>query len=79
VALYTPEQRQILQVRPGITSAASLAYRNEEQMLSGPNWQDTYIHEVMPAKLAIDLDYLARRNLLTDLTLILRTIGAMPA
>jgi lipopolysaccharide/colanic/teichoic acid biosynthesis glycosyltransferase len=33
----------------------------------------------MPAKLAIDLDYLARRNLLTDLTLILRTIGAMPA
>jgi len=79
VAMYTPEQRQILQVRPGITSAASLAYRNEEQMLSGPNWQDTYIHEVMPAKLAIDLDYLARRNLLTDLTLILRTIGAMPA
>jgi lipopolysaccharide/colanic/teichoic acid biosynthesis glycosyltransferase len=79
VALYTPEQRQILQVRPGITSAASLAYRHEEQMLSGPNWQDTYINEVMPAKLAIDLEYLARRNLLTDLTLILRTIGAMPA
>jgi lipopolysaccharide/colanic/teichoic acid biosynthesis glycosyltransferase len=79
VALYTPEQRQILQVRPGITSAASLAYRHEEQMLSGPNWQDTYINEVMPAKLAIDLEYLARRNVLTDLTLILRTIGAMPA
>jgi lipopolysaccharide/colanic/teichoic acid biosynthesis glycosyltransferase len=79
VALYTPEQRQILQVRPGITSAASLAYRHEEQMLSGPNWQDTYINEVMPAKLAIDLEYLARRNLLTDLTLVLRTIGAMPA
>jgi lipopolysaccharide/colanic/teichoic acid biosynthesis glycosyltransferase len=79
VALYTPEQRQILQVRPGITSAASLDYRHEEQMLSGPNWQDTYINEVMPAKLAIDLEYLARRNLLTDLTLILRTIGAMPA
>jgi lipopolysaccharide/colanic/teichoic acid biosynthesis glycosyltransferase len=79
VALYTPEQRRILQVRPGITSAASLAYRHEEQMLSGPNWQDTYVHEVMPAKLAIDLEYLARRNLLTDMTLILRTIGAMPA
>jgi lipopolysaccharide/colanic/teichoic acid biosynthesis glycosyltransferase len=79
VALYTPEQRRILQVRPGITSAASLAYRHEEQMLSGPNWQDTYVHEVMPAKLAIDLEYLARRTLLTDMTLILRTIGAMPA
>ncbi len=35
VAHYMPEQRQVLAVRPGITSAASLAYRHEEQVLSG--------------------------------------------
>jgi lipopolysaccharide/colanic/teichoic acid biosynthesis glycosyltransferase len=78
VALYTPEQRQVLSVRPGITSAASLAYRNEEQLLTGPNWETVYREEVMPAKLAIDLEYLSQRTLQTDIQLILRTIGALP-
>jgi lipopolysaccharide/colanic/teichoic acid biosynthesis glycosyltransferase len=78
VLLYTPEQRQVLNVRPGITSAASLAYRHEEQLLTGPDWEKTYREEVMPAKLSIDLDYLARRTLLSDMVLILRTVGAMP-
>jgi lipopolysaccharide/colanic/teichoic acid biosynthesis glycosyltransferase len=67
-----------LNVRPGITSAASLAYRHEEQLLTGPDWEKTYREEVMPAKLSIDLDYLARRTLLSDMVLILRTVGAMP-
>jgi lipopolysaccharide/colanic/teichoic acid biosynthesis glycosyltransferase len=74
VALYTPEQRAILKYRPGITSMASLKYRSEEQLLSSPDWEQTYIHEVMPAKLALDLDYAQRANLLTDIWLILRTI-----
>jgi lipopolysaccharide/colanic/teichoic acid biosynthesis glycosyltransferase len=73
VALYTPEQRRVLQVRPGITSAASLAYRREEQMLCGPEWEAAYRSQVMPAKLAIDLDYLARRTLWSDFVLIVRT------
>ncbi len=77
VAHYTPEQRQALQVRPGITSAASLAYRHEEQMLAGADWEETYRTQVLPAKLAIDLDYLAHRTLLSDLRLILDTIFAM--
>ncbi|RXM21690.1 sugar transferase, partial [Citrobacter sp. AAK_AS5] len=42
VAFYTPEQRRVLAVRPGITSAASLAYRHEEQMLSGADWETIY-------------------------------------
>ncbi|NJO84250.1 MAG: sugar transferase [Blastochloris sp.] len=61
VALYTPEQRRVLDVRPGITSAASLAYRHEEELLSGDDWETTYRTEVMPAKLAIDLEYLRAR------------------
>ncbi len=77
VAQYTPEQRQALRVRPGITSAASLAYRHEEQMLAGADWEETYRTQVLPAKLAIDLDYLAHRTLLSDLRLILDTIFAM--
>ncbi len=77
VAQYTPEQRQALRVRPGITSAASLAYRHEEQILAGADWEETYRTQVLPAKLAIDLDYLAHRTLLSDLRLILGTIFAM--
>ena len=77
VALYTPEQRRILDMRPGITSAASLTYRNEEQMLSGPDWETVYIDEVMPSKLTIDLSYMAQRSLFSDVKLILRTVAAM--
>lgn len=77
VALYTPEQRRVLAVRPGITSAASLAFRHEEQLLEGGNWEEIYREQVMPAKLAIDLAYLERRTMLSDLRLILRTVAAM--
>jgi len=74
VEIYTPEQREILQYRPGITSMASFKYRNEEQLLSGPEWEQMYIGTVMPAKLAIDLDYSRRATLFTDICLILRTV-----
>lgn len=74
VELYTTEQRVILEYRPGITSMASLTYRNEEQMLSGPDWEQTYIEEVMPAKIAIDLKYSEKANILSDVWLIIRTI-----
>jgi lipopolysaccharide/colanic/teichoic acid biosynthesis glycosyltransferase len=77
VALYTPEQRRVLTVRPGITSAASLAYRHEEQLLSGADWETVYRTRVLPDKLAIDLAYLTRRTLGSDLKLIFQTIAAI--
>jgi lipopolysaccharide/colanic/teichoic acid biosynthesis glycosyltransferase len=54
-----------------------LAYRREEQLLTGADWETVYREQVLPAKLAIDLDYLARRTLRSDLGLIVRTIGSM--
>jgi lipopolysaccharide/colanic/teichoic acid biosynthesis glycosyltransferase len=77
VALYTPEQRLLLRVRPGITGAASLAYRDEEQILSGSDWEVRYRQQVMPAKLALDLEYLSRRTVASDLVLIWRTVSAL--
>ncbi len=77
VALYTPEQRRVLAVRPGITSAASLAYRHEEQLLAGEDWETTYRNRVLPDKLAIDLAYLERRTAFSDLKLVFRTIAAI--
>ena len=75
VALYTPEQHQVLSVRPGITSQASVYYREEETLLSGDNWETIYREQILPRKLAAELAYLQRRTVWTDLWLILRTAG----
>jgi len=77
VAGYTAEQRRILAVRPGLTSAASLAFRHEEEILVGPDWEIRYRQEVLPAKLVLDLHYCAHRTLGTDLKLIWRTLRAL--
>ncbi len=77
VALYTPEQRRVLAARPGITSAASLTYRHDEQLLSGEDWETVYRTKVLPDKLAIDLAYLEQRTLGSDLKLIFRTLVAV--
>jgi lipopolysaccharide/colanic/teichoic acid biosynthesis glycosyltransferase len=77
VALYTPEQRQVLSVRPGITSAASIIYRYEEQLLSGSDPEAVYRYVILPSKLKTDLDYLYKRNVWSDVRLILRTAAAI--
>ena len=77
VALYTPAQRRVLAARPGITSAASVAYRHEEQMLAGADSEQLYRDRVLQEKLAIDLAYLDRRSLGSDLVIIGRTFAAL--
>ena len=74
VAMYDERQRHVLDLRPGITSPASLAYRSEEAQLVGEDWETLYVGKIMPAKLEIDLEYVAHAGLVTDLRLILRTI-----
>ena len=74
VALYSAEQRMVLNVRPGITSAASIAYMDENEILGrSPDPQRAYIEAVMPAKLALDLDYVKNRGFFLDVSIILRT------
>ena len=77
VALYTPEQRRVLSVRPGITSMASVKYRHEEAILSQSDLDDVYINKVMPEKLAIDLAYLDRRTFWRDLGVLALTFLAL--
>lgn len=74
VALYTAEQRQVLNVRPGLTSLASIAYINENEILGRSNDPErSYVEEVMPAKLALDLYYAQNASLAHDLRIIGRT------
>lgn len=77
VALYSAEQRRILAVRPGITSVASLEYRQEAGLLSGGNWEQVYCATIMPQKLAIDLAYIEQQSLGGDIAIILRTLASL--
>ena len=76
VALYTDVQQQVLNVRPGLTDPASIAYINENELLAASSDPEkTYKEEVMPAKLKMNLEYLDKRNFVSDLGLILKTFG----
>ena len=75
VELYTEEQKKVLTVRPGITALSSTKYRNENEILSrSDNPEQYYIDVIMQDKLAIELDYLEQRSLLTDIKVIFQTI-----
>lgn len=73
-AMYNEDQRRILSIRPGITSPASLHFKDEHAFLAGPDWHENYLTEVAPRKIAIDLDYFGRNTLWTDLGIIFRTL-----
>lgn len=78
VDMYTPEQMHVLDVRPGITSLASIRYRNENDILAAAENPDRcYTERVMPEKLAIDLEYVSKANLWTDIKLIFGTFRAI--
>ena len=75
VALYTPEQRRVLALVPGITDPASIAYRDEAALLAeSDDPERLYVERIMPDKIRINLDYAARRSLWSDLRVILETL-----
>lgn len=75
VTLYSPEQLKVLQVRPGLTDYASLEYIHENDILqASENPEKTYIQEIMPAKLRLNLQYIQEKGLKTDLSIIFATL-----
>lgn len=77
VRLYTPEQRRVLEVKPGMTSLASILYADEQDLLVGENAEKTYVDVVMPEKLEIDRRYVEGQSLRTDFVILLRTARLM--
>lgn len=78
VDMYTPYQRQVLLVRPGITDYASIAYRNENDLLEGAEDPERmYIDVIMPDKIELNMKYLREISPLADIRLILSTIVAV--
>lgn len=78
VEMYTPYQRQVLLVRPGITDYASIAYRNENDLLdAAQDPERMYIEQIMPAKIELNMKYLREISPAADIRLILKTVEAV--
>ena len=74
VDLYTIEQRKILNVKPGITDYASLEYFKENELLGlSDDPRKTYIEEIMPAKIKLNMKYIQHPGLLNDIKIMWRT------
>ena len=68
VDLYTIEQRTVLKVKPGITDYASIEYFDESRLLGeSENPEQTYVQEIMPAKLILNKKYLDNPTIFHDL------------
>jgi len=73
---YTPEQKKILSFKPGFTSAATVKFLNEEKLLKGDNIVEFYQKNILPQKLACDLEYFEHKStLIRDSIIVFKTIG----
>ncbi|UCD37832.1 MAG: sugar transferase [Fidelibacterota bacterium] len=77
---YTPEQRRVLDVKPGITDMATIGhYRDEEQMFSSAaDPEELYLNTIMPEKLRLNLLYVEKApSFRLDLSILIRTVASV--
>jgi lipopolysaccharide/colanic/teichoic acid biosynthesis glycosyltransferase len=76
VDLYTINQREVLDLKPGITDMASIKYRNENEILAKElKPEEFYINQIMPDKIRINLLYKSKTNsVIGSIDVILKTI-----
>jgi lipopolysaccharide/colanic/teichoic acid biosynthesis glycosyltransferase len=75
VELYTPEERQVLTMRPGLTDYASLRFPNEGELLQGSTDPDKdYMEKIHPEKMRLSLEYIKTQSLWVDIKVILQTL-----
>jgi lipopolysaccharide/colanic/teichoic acid biosynthesis glycosyltransferase len=75
VALYTAEQRRVLDAKPGVTGRAQLTGEESEAIPAGAEPEQYYVTHLMPKKLRSDLDYLATRSPWSDARIVFDTVG----
>jgi lipopolysaccharide/colanic/teichoic acid biosynthesis glycosyltransferase len=76
VRLWDEIQRAVvLAVAPGITDPASIAFRDENEMIAGADDPErTYVEEILPRKLQMSAQYLGKRTVASDLRVIAETV-----
>lgn len=78
VALYTPDERRLLSVRPGITDYASIRFRSEGEILKGEADPDeAYVRLIRPEKIRLGLLYVDNHSMVTDIRILFLTVLAV--
>lgn len=71
---YTPEEKLLLSVRPGITDDASIRFHNEGEMLEGYQDPDrAYVELIRPEKIRLSLEYVRTQSFVGDIKIIGKT------
>jgi lipopolysaccharide/colanic/teichoic acid biosynthesis glycosyltransferase len=78
VSLYTPEEKIILSVRPGITDLATLWNANEGEVLAtSADPEKAYMEQIRPEKIRLQLEYVHSQSVWIDLSIIWRTVAGI--
>lgn len=75
---YSADMMRILDVRPGITSVASLHLRREEDLLAAAHDPErVYVEVVVPAKVSLGMEHVLRNSFLYDYRILLLTLRVL--
>jgi lipopolysaccharide/colanic/teichoic acid biosynthesis glycosyltransferase len=78
VDAYTPEYLATLLIRPGITAPSSIAFKDEDKLLSeGGDPEKIYVEKILPPKMEMNLKYMHEMSIWNDLRIIFQTIAAV--
>jgi len=78
VDLYTPEMRATLLLPAGVTSEASISFRNEDQLLSGAdNVDEAYVNDVLPIKMHYNLKAIEHFSFIYEMKIMVMTAFAV--
>ena len=75
---YTPEMRATLLLPAGVTSEASIIFKDEDKLLeSSSDIDGTYVREILPKKMKYNLKAIREFSLMNDMKIMLATVGAV--
>jgi lipopolysaccharide/colanic/teichoic acid biosynthesis glycosyltransferase len=78
VERYTPDEKALLSVRPGITDYASIRFREEGEILRGSTNPDKdYFEKIHSEKMRLGLEYIRKKSFCLDLQILMKTLGAV--
>lgn len=78
VDAYRPEYMATLLIRPGITAPSSIAFRDEDKLLTScADPEKTYVEKILPPKMELNLRYMDRISVLSDIKIMFQTMAAV--
>jgi lipopolysaccharide/colanic/teichoic acid biosynthesis glycosyltransferase len=76
VARYLPEQREVLQMKPGITGPTQVHYTSvEAEAIPEENSEQFYVDRLLNGKILLDLEYQRKRTFFSDCGVLLETVS----